>query len=160
MRARHALVGFAPRRRVQFAGERWRCNLPSIPYPTSLPISQANSLARDCFSDISRALQGHRRSMDATARAQGPHARGNRRHVRGGDAGMKRHRPMAPRTTVYLERCATGSLADLHLHLQLARCPWPLYMAIGEMRRQGGGPGGRPIERSNPSIIRKTCIVP
>ena len=119
-------MGFEPRRRVQFAGERWRCNLPSIPYPTSLPISQANSLARDCFSDISRALQGeqgHRPSMDATARAQGPHARGNRRHVRGGDAGMKRHRPMAPRTTVYLERRATGSLADLHLHLHAGPLP-------------------------------------
>jgi hypothetical protein len=90
---------------------------------TTLPISQANWLARDCFSDISRALQGHRRSMDATARAQGPHARGNRRHVRGGDAGMKRHRPMAPRTTVYLERRATGSLADLHLHLHAGPLP-------------------------------------
>lgn len=52
-------------------------------------------------------------------------------HVRAGDAGMKRHRPLAKATTVYLERRATGSLADLHLHLHAGPLPvarWPAHL--------------------------------
>lgn len=44
------------------------------------------------------------------------------------DAGMKRHRPG---TTVYLERRATCSLADLHLHLHAGPLPagrWPAQL--------------------------------
>ena len=94
------------------------------PYPT-LPISQANWLAPDCFSDISRAA-GLPLTLDTLRHcAQGPHA--NRRHVRGGDAGMKRHRPMA-RPLLYTWSGATGSLADLHLRLHAGPLPvgrWP-----------------------------------
>ena len=123
-------MGFEPRRRVQFAGGRWRCNLPQAhPYPT-LPISQANTLARDCFSDISRPCNYLLRCC-----AQGPerpHA--NRTAVHGSfavgrplAAGMKRHRPG---TTVYLERRATGSLADLHLHLHAGPLPVGRWLAV------------------------------
>lgn len=42
-------------------------------------------------------------------------------------AGMKRHRPG---TTVYLERRATGSLADLHLHLHAGPLPVGRWLAV------------------------------
>ena len=100
---------------------------------TTLPISQANWLARDCFSDISRPAARPLAPRTLRYCAQGPHANSPSTawHVRAGDAGMKRHRPLAKATTVYLERRATGSLADLHLHLHAGPLPvarWPAHL--------------------------------
>ena len=108
-------MGFEPRRRVQFArGGGAAIHHRPYPYPT-LPISQANWLARDCFSDIRLPCKATGSLHTLRHCAQDPTLTAGSFAVgRPVDAGMERHRPG---TTVYLERRATGRLADLHLHL-------------------------------------------
>jgi len=129
-------VGFEPRRRLL-------CNLPeregggAAIYHTLPCQSRRRTGWREIVSRISAGLlQGHWLPLaPRTLRhcAQGPHANSPSTawHVRAGDAGMKRHRPLAKATTVYLERRATGSLADLHLHLHAGPLPvarWPAHL--------------------------------
>lgn len=101
---------------------------PSIPYLTNLAGEHAGAR---CFSDISRACNYYLLRCCAQG-PERPHA--NRTGVHGSfavgrplAAGMKRHRPG---TTVYLERRATGSLADLHLHLHAGPLPVGRWLAV------------------------------
>lgn len=133
MSARHVLVGFEPRRRLL-------CNLPeregggAAIYHTLPCQSRRRTGWREIVSRISAGLllQGHwRLARYGTAHRDPTLTASTAWHVRAGDAGMKRHRPLAKATTEYLERRATGSLADLHLHLHAGPLPvgrWPAHL--------------------------------